>query len=570
MKRLFSIIVFLLMGTLAFGEVTIETNRTELSTSQRFSLNINFINENRKDFTVEGMDNFEIRNRGNSNQLQIINGEKSQMLTESYLLSPKKEGTFQIKVLNKNKEVAKVEIKVVKGAVSTNNSDMEIISSIKSGATHYFGEKIVYVDKLFLATNNVYFRDRKMPSFGDFSQKDLTRTNRDGTFIGNEVTAKNGKRAIEVLTYEGIIEPTSSGKKSITSTVALLEDRNFGDEHRIANENIEINILPLPQEGKPANFQNVVGELEGDYTWNKDKVFLGESVVLNIKLYGNVNLDQIETIAKKQISRNDFNIFENVVFSDEKIENEKYHGEKTFEVAFIPKQAGDVTIPEIKIPYFNTKTKKYDNFIVQSKKIYVADISGGQSTNTNNSPTNTTNNSNNSNQGGNVGNTPLTNSTTNQTNTAPQVQNTSPTPTKQNSNISISEEIEIDTLDTADGKQGDFFGKYGKFIGILIFLQFLIILYLLKGKKKDVGTQKKFVKDLKNVNSDKEFYDLYCEIMKEHFDYTPKAHLEDRLVKNGASKEIVEVNREIEESIYSGKALDRNKIIKVLKKELNG
>ena len=58
--------------------------------------------------------------------------------------------------------------------------------------------------------------------------------------------------------------------------------------------------------------------------------------------------------------------------------------------------------------------------------------------------------------------------------------------------------------------------------------------------------------------------------MKEKFDFSPKAHLEDKLIKSGASEKIIELNRDIEKKIYAFEPLDRNEILRTLKKELKG
>lgn len=78
---------------------------------------------------------------------------------------------------------------------------------------------------------------------------------------------------------------------------------------------MELTILPLPS-GKPAGFQDVVGELKGDYSWNNDKVKFGESVVLTLKLSGDVNLDMLEKVVSNNIP--DFNVFESSKESGEK------------------------------------------------------------------------------------------------------------------------------------------------------------------------------------------------------------------------------------------------------------
>lgn len=145
----------------------------------------------------------------------------------------------------------------------------------------------------------------------------------------------------------------------------------------LGGEEIKLNILPLPT-NQPTGFQNVVGKLKGEFNWNRDEVNLGESILLTLKLYGDVNLDTLEKIIPYDIAG--FNIFESVKSSSEKIINGKYYSEKTFEIAFIPRINSEKAIPEIKIPYFDTESKSYKYFTIPSKNFKILD--GGQSGNT--------------------------------------------------------------------------------------------------------------------------------------------------------------------------------------------
>ncbi len=107
---------------------------------------------------------------------------------------------------------------------------------------------------------------------------------------------------------------------------------------------------------------------------------------------------------------------------------------------------------------------------------------------------------------------------------------------------------------------------YGIMIGEGVIILILLLL-LLRKKVEKKGTRYDF-RSMKRAKDDLEFYDLYCNLMKEVFNFSPKVHLEDRLVKSGASSAIVQLNRDIEEKIYNLEPLDRKEIIKILKKEI--
>ena len=69
-------------------------------------------------------------------------------------------------------------------------------------------------------------------------------------------------------------------------------------------------------------FQNIVGTPKIDYSWNSDNISFGQSIVLNVKIFGDANLDSLERVITTQF--NDFNIFESLKSTDEKVENGEY------------------------------------------------------------------------------------------------------------------------------------------------------------------------------------------------------------------------------------------------------
>ena len=129
--------------------------------------------------------------------------------------------------------------------------------------------------------------------------------------------------------------------------------------------------------------------------------------------------------------------------------------------------------------------------------------------------------------------------------------------------ISSIPDSQIEKIDIADNKL---------MIGVIILslLEAGIIIFLLLDRKILKNSSNPKLKQMKKVKDDKEFYNLYCELMKEKFDFSPKAHLEDKLLKSGANEKIIELNRDIEKKIYAFEPLDRNEILRTLKKELKG
>ena len=531
--------LFLMTSFLSLADVILDSSNTKPAINEPFNIQVKFINEDKKDYKIEGIENLEILSKGTQSKYSYINGNKTSEKIDTYTVLAKDIKNFPLTVnlIGKNEKSNTLNISVQKESIQSISDDMSIETSINNGDTFYFGEKIIYEENFLTTVNINSIGYTKPPQFNDFSEKDISPANLKGAYEQSYFRSNSGKQGIKLNIYRGILQPNSSGEKTIKSGQMAVTQasgrRDFFFQQStppkyFGGNNIKINILPLPTD-KPVGFQNIVGTPKLEYSWNSDKVNLGQSLVLNIKISGDANLDALEKIVTSQF--NDFNIFESFKGEDERVENEKYYAEKSFELALIPKKSGEIDTPEIKIPYFNTQDKKYEFLIIPSKKI---DVIGSSS-----SPQTTI---------------PIEN-TTHVTKNTPPVSTTL-----------IPEEIRIDTVTEKNNSNNIFDNNLIIGLIILAIIEGGIIIYLLT--KKDKKIESKDFSELKSAKNDKEFYEAYCNFMKKNYNFSPKVHLEDRLVKLGLSKDFVEINRELETSYYNNSPINRKEIINRIKKEL--
>lgn len=531
--------LFLMTSFLSLADVILDSSNTKPAINEPFNIQVKFINEDKKDYKIEGIENLEILSKGTQSKYSYINGNKTSEKIDTYTVLAKDIINFPLTVnlIGKNEKSNTLNISVQKENIHSISDDMSIETSINDGDTFYFGEKIIYEENFLTTVNINSIGYTKPPQFNDFSEKDISPANLKGAYEQSYFRSNSGKQGIKLNIYRGILQPNSSGEKTIKSGQMAVTQasgrRDFFFQQStppkyFGGNNIKINILPLPTD-KPVGFQNIVGTPKLEYSWNSDKVNLGQSLVLNIKISGDANLDALEKIVTSQF--NDFNIFESFKGEDERVENGKYYAEKSFELALIPKKSGEIDTPEIKIPYFNTQDKKYEFLIIPSKKI---DVIGSSS-----SPQATI---------------PIEN-TTHVTKNTPPVSTTL-----------IPEEIRIDTVTEKDNSNNIFDNNLIIGLIILAIIEGGIIIYLLT--KKDKKIESKDFSELKSAKNDKEFYEAYCNFMKKNYNFSPKVHLEDRLVKLGLSKDFIEINRELETSYYNNSPINRKEIINRIKKEL--
>ena len=482
MKKIVSFI-FLISSFLSFGEVILDSSNIKPAINEPFTIQVKFIDEDKKDYEIEGIENLQILSKGSQSKYSNINGKGSSTKIDLYTVMANEIKNFplSVNILGKNEKSNTINIEVQEESSVNISEDMSMESSIKDGDSFYFGEKIVYEEN-FLTTigiNSIGYS--RAPKFNAFSEKDMSPAILTGAYEQSYFRAPSGKQGLKINTYRGILQPNTSGEKIINSgQVAVTQStgrRDFFFEEStppkyFGGKNIKVNILPLPAD-KPIGFQNVVGTPKIEFSWNSDSVSLGESVVLSVKISGNVNLDSLEKIVTKQF--NDFNIFETLKNKNESINSGEYYSEKSFDIALIPKKSGNLIVPEITIPYFDTEMKAYKFLIIPSKEIKV---SGNSSI-------------------------PLGNQTVTPSNV------TSNNITAENKPL---EEIKIEALSDVD-TDSNIENNY-MIIGliILVIVEGGIIIYLLTKKNKKSSSLD--ISELKRAKDDKEFYEAYCNFMK--------------------------------------------------------
>lgn len=147
----------------------------------------------------------------------------------------------------------------------------------------------------------------------------------------------------------------------IKSKIRTLAPGAFGNyfgkayEYTKSSESVKIQVKPLPTEGRPADFTGAVGEFDvrasidgtGNYPVNQPF-----SLRLRFEGAGNAKLIDLPNL----------NLPSNLEVYDTRSESKFFkngRSYKEFEVLVIPRSVGPITIPEIKMSFFNPQTAQY-------------------------------------------------------------------------------------------------------------------------------------------------------------------------------------------------------------------
>lgn len=307
---------------------------------------------------IEKIENFRVASAGRSNQISIINGNRSQVITQSYIFYPNKDITippFEIKTKSqvfKTKE-KKISMNV---ATKTKSKDFDLSLSVDKNSL-YVGESLILTLKFkYRLGINILNMELNKPSFDGFWAKTL----------GQSVRAVEGEYEIHTLKY--LLFPQREGKRTlepISINIALQDDsirsyslfRSPAKVRRFYSNKIDLDVKPLPDNLK------LIGDFKITSSVDKTSVKLGEAISYKVQISGSGNLDDIEDI-KLEIPN--ATIYENKPLKKFEFKDGKYSGiyTKTFSIV------GNTSfkIDAIKLSYFDinekikkeTETKSYD------------------------------------------------------------------------------------------------------------------------------------------------------------------------------------------------------------------
>ncbi|RMH62353.1 MAG: protein BatD [Calditrichaeota bacterium] len=338
-----------------------------------------------------------------STSMQWINGDMTASKSYSFILKPRKKGRLtigpaQVKVDGTILKSDPLTITVSDAAAPSKNKNTEdaavsgknvFLKVIPSKTEAYVGEMILVSYKLYFKINVETYEVQHLPAFTGFWTEDFELPRQP--VIQNEVV--NGLNYNVVTLKKTALFPTRSGKIKLEpmeiTVQALMPSRrrrsrsifdSFFDapgrriQVPVASRSLQFNILPLPDEDKPADFNGAVGHFRMKTTLDKKTVAVNDAVTLKIQLAGQGNIKLLnvpEPVIPPDIERYDPKIHQTV-----KRKNSTVSGVKTAEYILIPRVPGDYTIAPGAFTFFDPDKKAYVTLKNPSYRITVSGKAG--------------------------------------------------------------------------------------------------------------------------------------------------------------------------------------------------
>lgn len=396
MKRFLILFLFTFQGLLAQVQFEARVSKNTLGLNER--IRIDFImNVDGDNFEQPNFDGFKVV-AGPSQQISQswINGRSSFQKIYSYILQPTQKGNVVIKqaAIEFNGQIYKTSpIKVVVTNAVAQERDpndrqqqggqgsetLNLVAEI-SKTNPYLNEPITVVYKLYFNNIGVNgFKELAKPKYNDFWNQNI-----DIKQLAIEEGSFQGQRCYFVILKKTILYPQKSGKLTIEPLsldigVELPTDRRnmFGQmittmDNKIVSAGAKtINVRPLPEAGKPADFSGAVGKFNFMVTPSKTSVKSGEGLDLIVSASGTGNM-KLFTLPKPVVP-NALEMYDPV--HDEKVTTSLtgMSGRISDKYTIIPQYKGKYIIKPMQFSYFDLSTGSYKTITSQEIAIDVLD-----------------------------------------------------------------------------------------------------------------------------------------------------------------------------------------------------
>jgi len=326
---------------------------------------------------------------GRSQSLSIINGAVSSSVTFNYVLAPRVPGKHTIPPIT-------VEYKGQ--TYSTSPIDIEVVPSASSPAAPsqpqpsrapVQGEEQARSDNLFITLSvdksKAYVNEQITLTFSFYrrvrllSQPQYSPPGTTGFWTEDLPPQRDYRTTIQGREYlvteiKTALFPTAEGTYTIgkatlsCSIEDFSSDDFFGDSffrgffsqgktRVLETKPVTVRVLPLPEGGKPADFNGAVGQFRISANVDKKECKTGDAVTLTVDISGTGNIKTISEPLLKGLDN--FKKYETVSSFNLSKENYRVRGSKSYKTVIVPRVSGNQEIPPVRFSYFDPAQNAY-------------------------------------------------------------------------------------------------------------------------------------------------------------------------------------------------------------------
>lgn len=218
-------------------------------------------------------------------------------------------------------------------------------------------QNTVYVNQQILLTFTLYRRVNLLqnPQYGPPDTTGFWAVNLPTDKNTREVTLSGIKYLAQ--DFKTALFPTTAGNFTIGPATLIVQTDRFNSPQEIKTDPLKIKVLPLPNEGKPANFSGAVGDYRLDVTLKQNEIERGQPIQITAKVSGRGN---IQTISEPINSfPKEFKKLSSTGKEDLVKDQNGVSGSKSFEIVLIPLKEGRITLSPFEFSFFDPAKREY-------------------------------------------------------------------------------------------------------------------------------------------------------------------------------------------------------------------
>jgi hypothetical protein len=400
--------VFIQLAQTQEIKITASLDRNPVTEGEQFvyQIEISGSSQNLPDVQFPDLSDFQVvGGPSTSSSVQIVNFKISSSRTHTIMLLPRKTGTFQIapaRTSYKGKEFSsdKIVVTVQKSSAAQSQpqaqknanvedvdiSQMVFLKLIPSKKTVYVNEEVTLQYKIYFRVNISNNEYSQLPEAVGCWVEEYPMPRRPSvyaeTFQGVRYNVAEIRKVavfpsragkITVSPLEMIVDVVVPRKKQ-RSPRSLFDDF-FNDpfnkvvKKKISSGSLELNVRPLPVQGKPADYNGLVGNFQIQTSLDKKTVLTNEALSYKIKVSGTGLLKYVNNLPVEFSP--DFEVFDPKVSESLNKKGTRITSTKEFEYVVIPRISGTQILKAATISYFDPQVKNYKNLKIPEFRIEV-------------------------------------------------------------------------------------------------------------------------------------------------------------------------------------------------------
>lgn len=382
---------FLTTGTAGAAEIQVTASVNKLELTLEDSVNYSVVVEGTRSSPppkLPSLDSFNVRSRGSSSSIQIINGKKSSSTTHNFVLLPRETGTFTIgpatvDIDGKKYRTPPITL-VVKEASETIDTTREVFAEM------VISNKKPYAQEQVTATLRIYHRVEIRNLVTENQFQGFREEMLKGPIQNTRIVSGIRYQTFELSTA---LFPLRSGKMEIPASIVQLDqiDQSDGDrlrdpfdpfgqgsifdglgqlEHKtLRTKAVTLNVQPLPRKNRPDNFSNLVGDFIISAQLSRSEVEVGDTTTLTVTITGQGNVNDL-SLPSPEWGGN-FKVYEDQAEYRQTTGAQTISGEKIYTYALVPLKPGKLQIPSIPLNFFDPTKGDYVSIKTKTHPITV-------------------------------------------------------------------------------------------------------------------------------------------------------------------------------------------------------